>query len=176
MSQIYIMRPIPQSTKACDVAEGTPSSGRQTVVANDIGQSEFSFRGRWIAIYPPAVAAIVVTVASPLHDHARNRGHVDLSTKPCMNVHNTCSGSRLRTRLQNAKQWIVRIRVVDTEVFTSETTLKQFIVYMRKYPVPLQCPYSALTVPLQFPYGNYHSALIFYVIKKGLPTPPSFKQ
>ena len=42
----YIMRSIPQSTKACDVAEGTPSSGRQTVVANDIGQSEFSFRGR----------------------------------------------------------------------------------------------------------------------------------
>ena len=42
--------------------------------------------------------------------------------------------------------------------------------------VNTQCPYSALTVPLQFPYGNYHSALIFYVIKKGLPTPPSFKQ
>ena len=42
----YIMRPIPQSTKACDVAEGTPFSGPQTVVANDIEQSVLSFRGR----------------------------------------------------------------------------------------------------------------------------------
>ena len=55
---------------------------------------------------------------------------------------------------------------VDTDVSTSETTLTQFVVYMREYPVPLQCPYSALTVPLQFPYGNYHSALIFYCLKR----------
>ena len=58
----------------------------------------------------------------------------------------------------------------------AETALKAAYCLHDKYPVPLQCPYSALTVPLQFPSGNYHSALIFYVIQKGLPTPPSFKQ
>ena len=42
----YIMRPIPQSTRACCVAEGTPFSGPQTVVANDIEQSVLSVRGR----------------------------------------------------------------------------------------------------------------------------------
>ena len=42
----YKMRPNPQSTKACDVAEGTPFSGPQTVVANDIEQSVLPFRGR----------------------------------------------------------------------------------------------------------------------------------
>ena len=42
----YIMRPISQSTEACDVAEGTPFCGPQTVVANDSQQSVLAFRGR----------------------------------------------------------------------------------------------------------------------------------
>ena len=42
----YIMHSIPQSTKACDVAEGTPFSGPHAVVVNDIEQSVLSFRGR----------------------------------------------------------------------------------------------------------------------------------
>ena len=74
----YIVRTIPQMTKTCDVAGDTPFSGPHTVVVNDIEQSVLSFCGRSVAIYPPAVAAIVVTLASPLHDHTRNRGHVDL--------------------------------------------------------------------------------------------------